>query len=205
MTSHSLSINCIFTDKNKITWHFPALLVAFSSETKIHRSVEIQSAEFINESIKGTINILLDNIHVDTHWEKIEKSHIIQLYINVKKKWNNININIWQFVLWERKHQVNHIFLSNLKLLWQCVTDATMLIYALRTIANVKLQNKTTDFILLTMFDQSKKVWTQYMTFSLKHFHHINVFPSHQIIKEEFTLRKKWFFFFFSLFFITNI
>lgn len=41
VTSHSLSINCIFTDKNKITWHFPALLVAFSSETKIHRSVEI--------------------------------------------------------------------------------------------------------------------------------------------------------------------
>lgn len=103
-------------------------------------------------------------------------------------------------MLWERKHQVNHIFLSNLKLLWQCVSDATMLIYALRTIANVKLQNKTTDFILLTMFDQSKKVWTQNMTFILKHFHHINVFPSHQIIKEEFTLRKNRFFFLFFVF-----
>lgn len=69
VTSHSLSINSIFTDKNKMTWHFPALLVAFSSKTKIYRSVDIQGAEFINESIKGTINILLDNIH-DKHWEK---------------------------------------------------------------------------------------------------------------------------------------
>jgi len=32
---HSLSINCICTDKNKIIWHVPALLVAFSGKTNI--------------------------------------------------------------------------------------------------------------------------------------------------------------------------